>query len=114
MRFWEILMFSRLDERDQRALCNGFRPMSMTNGNVVYERGQFGIGIYVIAQGKVKLMRRAGISRAVEVLTDMEVDWKGQPPPADKLAFGFTFRKGYCFGEVETIAQIESAYSIPR
>ena len=114
MRFWEILMFSRLDDADQRALCNGFRPMSMTNGNVVYERGQFGIGIYVIAQGKVKLLRRAGISRAAEVLTDMEVDWKGQPPPADKLAFGFTFRKGYCFGEVETIAQIESAYSIPR
>ena len=88
--------------------------MSMTNGNVVYERGQFGIGIYVIAQGMVKLMRRAGISRAAEVLTDMEVGWKGQTPPADKLAFGFTFRKGYCFGEVETIAQIESAYSIPR
>ena len=118
MNFWRILMFSRLDQRDQQHLCAAFRPMTVGYKKCVFEKHDFGIGIYVITSGRVKLTRDSGVTKARGVLDEMHLQsWLppglvevSAPPPA----FSFTFASGDCFGEVESIAQLESLHSYPR
>ena len=118
MKFWRILMFSRLDRRDQVALCKAFRSIFVGVNSSVYDQHDFGLGIFVVLRGKVMLTRTHGVIGAQEMLKDMQVpcdkEFRKLDDPTSKVAFSFTFDKGDCLGEVETIAELETDYSIPR
>lgn len=118
MKFWRILMFSRLDRRDQVALCKAFKSMFVGLNRSVYDQNDFGIGIFVLLRGKVMLSRTYGINIAAGMLADMQVNTRKTyaklSDPQSNVAFSFTFDKGDCLGEVETIAELETDHSIPR
>eukprot|EP01043_Picozoa_sp_COSAG02_P003601 COSAG02_NODE_89_length_38500_cov_61.646910_13_plen_551_part_00 len=118
MKFWRILMFSRLDRRDQVALCKAFRSIFVGMNSSVYDQHDFGLGIFVVLRGKVMLTRIHGVLEAQQMLTDMQVssnkEFAKLDDPTSKVAFSFTFDKGDCLGEVESVAELETDHSIPR
>lgn len=118
MKFWRILMFSRLDRRDQVALCKAFKSIFVGVNSSVYDQHDFGLGIFVLLRGKVMLTRTHGVLSARQMLTDMQVssdtEFAKLYKPGSRVAFSFTFDKGDCLGEVETIAELETDHSIPR